>query len=142
MGFSLYGSSNGVQLKQTTDEEKEEALRLLEEARTSAAQDDDTPVFELDEETSKHVQVKVDKRILALIEATDVERQLQEETRANHRNFNRMMTLVVAVVLGFIVTFGLSHNWIPNGKVLGPYSFVITVLLDTGLAAYALIKHY
>lgn len=152
---NLYGkSTKGIELDQTTPEEKEEALRLLEEIeREVENDDDDDAVFELDEETSRKVRVKMDGRIIKLIKATDVKRQLQEEVRANHRNFNRMMTLVVAIVLGFVVTYFFQQNGFPilgwhhalepaQAKVISGYSFVITVLLDAGLAAYALVKHY
>lgn len=154
MKFSLYGNANGIKLKQTSQEEKDEALKLLDETRSEVNQDDGKPVtLSIDEETSKHVKVRVDKRILDLIQATDVERQMQEEVRANHRNFNRLMTLVVAIVLGFIITYffqqdgfpilGLHHALAPaSAKVLSGYSFVITVLLDAGLALYAFIRHY
>lgn len=156
MGFSIYGkSAEGVQLEQSTPEEKDAALKLLAdvEAEVENTDDDGKPVFELDETTTKHVKVRMNKQILTLIKAFDTRRQLQEEVRANHRNFNRMMTLVVAIVLGFIITYfftndgfpvlGLHHVLAPStAKVMSAYSFVVTVLLDAGLALYALIRHY
>jgi hypothetical protein len=140
------GNAKDVKLSKISPEEQEEALRILSEIEAEIEADksseDNTPAFELDEETTKKVRVKLDGRVLQLINATDVRRNRLEEVRANHRNFNRMMTLAVAIVLGFAVTYGLTNNLVPDGKALGPYSFCITVLLDTALAAYALVKHY
>jgi hypothetical protein len=73
-----------------------------------------------------------------------------EDIRANHRNFNRMMTLFGALAIGLCVTFLLT-----NPQYLGllglspaqvkpfvPYAFVITVFLDSAITAYSYIKHY
>jgi hypothetical protein len=81
-------------------------------------------------------------QVLREMELADRDRQKTEDSRANHRNFNRMLTLVGAMVIGLIVTYGLYHGWIPDGKALGPYSFTITIAMDTGLALYGLIKRY
>lgn len=67
----------------------------------------------------------------------------EEDRRANKRNFNRMLTLVGALVIGLIVTFTLSHGYLGHfGFALAPYSFTITILLDSSLALYSFIKRY
>ena len=63
--------------------------------------------------------------------------------RANHRNFNRMLTLTFTLIAGLAITFLLTTGALGAfGVMLAPYSFVITVAGDTILTAYALIKHY
>lgn len=77
-------------------------------------------------------------------------RQALEDSRANHRNFNRMLTLVGALLIGLVVTWNLTTINSPMMKALGPhlskaltpYAFVITVALDASLALYSLIKKY
>lgn len=86
----------------------------------------------------------------AEIERRDGARQHLEDIRANHRNLNRFMTLLGALLIGLTVTFILTHDGIPGvytlpsgvAKTLGPYTFVITVMLDSSLAAYAFIRKY
>lgn len=73
----------------------------------------------------------------------DVDRQALEDLRAVRRNRNRFATLLVALLLGFFITWALqSQIFGPTSLKLAPYSFVITVLLDSGLAAYAYIRRY
>lgn len=81
------------------------------------------------------------------------EREQRENWRANKRNFNRMMTLMFALIIGLCVTFlltsttghalltglGLAPSTI---KMLSPYTFIITILLDSGLALYGYIRKY
>lgn len=77
-------------------------------------------------------------------------RQYLEDSRANHRNLNRMLTLIGALLIGLVVTWNLITPNSPAMQVMGPhlaktlspYSFVITVMLDCSLAAYSLIKKY
>lgn len=82
--------------------------------------------------------------LVGMLRAQDADRQLIEDVRSVRRNRNRMWTLLVALLLGFIVTYTLSNDvfgpWASN--TFGPYSFVITVLLDSGLALYAYIRRY
>lgn len=71
------------------------------------------------------------------------EAKAEEDKRANKRNFNRMLTLVAALIIGLAVTFILNHGYLGHwGPALAPYSFVITVMLDSFLAAYSYIRHY
>lgn len=144
-------AKNDVKLVQTSPEEEEQALRLLEQIESEVSDDDGEPVgLEIDEETSKKLRVRVSKHTLELIRAHDIRRQRMEEVRANHRNLNRMLTLMVALVLGFVVTYGLSNMGFPflgihfpaEVKSWGPYSFVITVALDSFLALYSYVRHY
>lgn len=73
----------------------------------------------------------------------DAERQAIEDERANKRNFNRLLTLIGALVIGLFVTYSLEHGWYGAfGTTLAPYSFCITILLDSALAVYGLVKHY
>lgn len=78
-----------------------------------------------------------------VVEKVNADRQMVEDSRANHRNFNRMLTLLFALMAGLFVTWSLQQGyWGVYSKTLAPYSFVITVLLDSSLAAYSLIKKY
>lgn len=81
-----------------------------------------------------------DNRVMELFNGAIQEREARENKRANHRNFNRLMTLFGAVVIGLIVTYMSVHGVIPAW--LAPYTFVITVLLDSTFSLYALIRHY
>lgn len=73
----------------------------------------------------------------------DRTRQVLEDSRANHRNLNRMLTLTFALVVGLFITYTLQQGyWGAYSHTLAPYSFVITVLLDSSLAAYSLIRKY
>jgi hypothetical protein len=89
---------------------------------------------------------KVEETVAEVTARKDAERQALEDSRANHRNLNRMLTLLGALVIGLVVTFVLYHaakfhlpHWMLG---MAPYSFVITIMLDSGLAAYSLIRHY
>lgn len=81
--------------------------------------------------------------IMSDIDQKDHERQAIEDERAIKRNRNRLLTLVAALIIGLVVTYTLENGmWGPMGKTLAPYSFVITVAMDSMLAAYAYIKRY
>lgn len=156
--MSIYGNTTDVKLEQTSKEEQEKALQLLEQVEREIEEleqqfgdgSPDATLLDLDEETSRHLKVRVNRNILNLIDAKDTRRQRMEEVRANHRNMNRMLTLMVAIVLGFVVTYGLSNMGFPFLGIhfpkwvagWGPYSFVITVTLDFFLALYAYVRHY
>lgn len=90
-----------------------------------------------------------DDRVREIVNGVVKEREARENERANHRNLNRMLTLFGALLIGLVVTFILTHNGIPGvvklpkwSMVLAPYTFVITILLDSGLALYGYIRHY
>lgn len=84
------------------------------------------------------------------VKQQDIERQRIEDTRSIHRNLNRFLTLAVALILGLVITYTLTNGGIPWLGImlpkaaikLSPYSFVITVLLDSSLALYAYVKRY
>lgn len=79
----------------------------------------------------------------SVVSSRDKARQIVEDSRANHRNFNRLLTLLFALLAGMCVTWSLQQGyWGVYSKTLAPYSFVITVLLDSSLAMYSLIKKY
>lgn len=88
--------------------------------------------------------------VLREMELADRERQTIEDQRSIYRNRNRFLTLAVALLLGLVITYTLTNRGIPWMGLslpkwafgLSPYSFVITVLLDSSLAAYAYIKRY
>jgi hypothetical protein len=77
-------------------------------------------------------------------------RQQAEDIRANHRNFNRMMTMFGALVIGLVVTFLLTHPTLfqmfgltpGQVKPFAPYAFTITILLDSAITMYSYIRHY
>lgn len=78
----------------------------------------------------------------AITEAQDA-RQAIEDTRANRRNRNRMLTLLGALLIGIVVTFVLTHGYMgAASKTYGPYAFVITVALDSLITVYAYVRHY
>ena len=99
--------------------------------------------------TSGHWPAEADAHVRGMIADAISEREKRENVRANHRNFNRMLTLFGALAIGLVVTFVLQHKGVPGLVTLpswtfglAPYSFVITVLMDSALALYGLIKHY
>lgn len=77
-------------------------------------------------------------------------RQAAEDNRANHRNFNRMMTLFGALCIGLVVTWVLTHPQYfalvglqpEQVKPFLPYAFTITIFLDSGITLYSYIRHY
>lgn len=96
--------------------------------------------FETDTKTDDESNGVFDNRVLALVDGALTDRKQAEDKRANHRNFNRLMTLFGAVIIGLVVTWASQRGIIP--KALAPYTFVITVLLDSTFSLYALIRHY
>ena len=88
--------------------------------------------------------------VLAEIQRQDQARQIVEDQRANHRNLNRFLTLMGALLIGLAVTFLLTNDGIPGvwqmpesiAKPLAPYTFVITIFMDSALAAYAWVRKY
>lgn len=100
--------------------------------------------FDVDQHVDSELSGTFDDRVRAIVNGAIKEREDRENFRANKRNFNRMLTLVGALVIGLVVTFVLTTpGMIPaNWKFLAPYTFVITILLDCGLAVYGYIKKY
>lgn len=82
-----------------------------------------------------------DARIDQRIKNAEDKRQAIEDVRANKRNFNRMMTLLGAILIGLVVVWTLPRLG-HVGAVLSPYSFVITVLCDAAITVYAYFRHY
>ena len=122
--------------------EWEKAEEMLSQIESEVASDDGKPVtLDIDEETSKHIKVRMDARVLKLIDAKDARRERLEQVRANHRNFNRTLTLVLTIVLGLVITWTLPHFG-HLGKVLQPYSFIITITMDLLVTGWAYMKHY
>ena len=120
---------------------------------TSTHLKDGTVTFNASESASGNVDgswpESMDERVRQLISEAINAREVRENKRANHRNFNRMLTLMGALVIGLIVTYVLSHDGIPGVLTLpawthglAPYAFVITVAMDSLLALYSFIRHY
>ena len=96
--------------------------------------------------------LRADMEIIAhdVVTQRDIERQAKEDTRANHRNFNRLLTLLTAWALTFFITWGfqthsfVSWGWLTStqAKTLAPYSFFVIITLDSALALYGMIKRY
>lgn len=82
-----------------------------------------------------------DARIDDRIKQAEDARQKIEDVRANKRNFNRMMTLLGAILIGLVVVWTLPRLG-HVGEILSPYSFVITVLCDAAITVYAYFRHY
>jgi hypothetical protein len=102
-------------------------------------------VTTVDQETQTDDKLtgEFDNRVMELFNGAIQEREARENVRANKRNFNRMLTMVGALVIGLVVTYVLTSGALgPATKVLAPYAFVITILMDAGITAYAWIKHY
>jgi hypothetical protein len=78
-----------------------------------------------------------------VITRIDTERQRVEDTRADRRNRNRMLTLFGALVIGAAVTWFLNSQYSsgmpPSAK---QYAFTITIAMDSLLAAYSWVRHY
>lgn len=91
-------------------------------------------------DTDDDLSGKFDNRVMELFNGAIREREARENNRANHRNFNRLATLIGAVVIGVLVVLATQVGIIPSA--LAPYSFAITVAMDSAFTAYALIKHY
>lgn len=81
-----------------------------------------------------------DNRVMEVLDGALTQRKAAEDKRANHRNFNRLMTLLGAVIIGLVLTWAATKGYIP--KSVAPYTFVITVLLDSAFSFYALLRHY
>lgn len=79
-----------------------------------------------------------------------IEEKAREDVRANKRNLNRMLTLFGALFIGLILTYLLTNPAILMSlgmspkliKFLAPYTFVITILMDSTLALYSFIRKY
>lgn len=105
---------------------------------------------ELSGEFDDRVNKLVDGRVKQTVAQILADRQAAEDRRAFHRNFNRMMTLAGALVIGTVLTFLFQHNGLPGVftfpkwfvKTYEPYTFIITLAMDSALAAYGLIKRY
>jgi hypothetical protein len=96
--------------------------------------------FDQETQTDDASKGVFDNRIMEVVDGALTARKKAEDKRANHRNFNRLMTLLGAVIIGLIVTWMSTKGYIP--KSVAPYTFVITVLLDSTFSFYALLKHY
>lgn len=102
---------------------------------------------EQDTKTDEKLSGQFNNQLMELVDGEiqkrDQERQQKEDFRANKRNFNRMLTLIGALIIGLFVTYMLSSGVLGHlGTELAPYSFVITILMDTGLALYGYVKKY
>lgn len=102
-----------------------------------------------DKDSDTHTRVagnwpaEADDHVRGMIADAIADREKREANRANHRNRNRMLTLVFTLVAGMAITYGLYHGWFGTwGPKVGPYSFVITVAGDTLLTLYAYVKKY
>ena len=102
------------------------------------------------EHTVKRAKAESVAHTLRELDSRDTARQYIEDVRANHRNLNRMLTLLGALFIGLALTFVFTHPAIlasigvqgPVVKALEPYTFVITIFMDSSLAAYSFFKRY
>lgn len=119
--------------------------------RTSYTQTRDQTTHEVKTVNGHDVQVDVqadtndrltgefDDRVMRLIKRAETERQQIEDLRANRRNRNRFLTLIVALVMGFLTPIGLNAM----GLVwLLPYAFAIILVPDALITAWAYVKRY
>lgn len=70
----------------------------------------------------------------------DNDRQATEDTRANRRNRNRFLTLLVAVIMTFVVPYVVA-NIIQQPAIL-KYATGIAIFPDALITAYAYWKKY
>lgn len=70
----------------------------------------------------------------------DKERQETEDIRAIRRNRNRFITLVAALVMGFLVPYLFVVFSLPPS--LQRYTFVITIIPDALITLYAYVRRY
>ena len=104
-----------------------------------------TDTFDTTTDTNDQVTGEFDTRVMSLINGVLDDSKKVEDHRANKRNFNRMLTLFGALLIGLVVTFLLTTPHILPAhidKTVGPYTFVITILMDSGLALYGYIRKY
>lgn len=71
--------------------------------------------------------------------ALAAEREARETDRANRRNRNRSLTLLVALAMGFLVPSVLLPL-LPAG--FASYSFVVIIIPDALITLYAYVKRY
>lgn len=100
--------------------------------------------FQVDQTGDVELSGTFDDRVKSIVNGAIKEREDRENLRANKRNLNRMLTLFCALIIGLVVTFFLTTpGMVPaSWKFLEPYNFVITLVLDSGLALYGFIRKY
>lgn len=136
----------------STDPADQTDVRISRDAEDHADTTIKGDTVTLDESNTRRVNVSgtwrdtEDQHVREMIDDALANREQRENWRANKRNFNRMLTLFGALVIGLIVTFILYHpvmfhlpHW---AMALAPYSFVITILMDSSLALYSYVKKY
>lgn len=82
--------------------------------------------------------------LVGMLRQQDANRQAVEDIRSVRRNRNRMWTLLFGLLISIILTWTLSHDVFGHyaTKTFGPYSFAITIALDSCLTVYAYIRRY
>lgn len=82
--------------------------------------------------------------LVGMLRVQDAQRQAVEDTRSVRRNRNRMWTLLFGLLISIVITWTLSHDVFgPHiSHTWGPYSFAITIALDSTLTVYAYIRRY
>lgn len=120
---------------------------------TGRSYDDPIKVGELGaivNHTVKRAATEAAMYITSQVKHQDAARQMVEDERANHRNLNRMLTLIGALLIGLALTYLFTHPAIMMSvgfsaafvKAVEPYTFVITIFMDSSLAAYSFFKKY
>jgi hypothetical protein len=132
-----HSSDDGVSVTVTKDSERHSVTGI----------NGDTVSFKLQRNDDSRVTgswpSEADEHVREIISNAINEREQRENKRANHRNLNRLLTLLGALVIGLAVTFVLNSGVLGAvGVALSPYAFSITILMDSGLAVYGFIKHY
>lgn len=132
------GATGRTDVTVTNDRESHDTTQLHGDEVTYNATDTTTT------RTAGTWSAEADEHVRRLISEAQSEREARENKRANHRNFNRLMTLVGAMVISFVLTWLLYYYpglpmWAHK---LAPFSFAITILMDSSFTFYALIRHY
>lgn len=86
---------------------------------------------------------QINAMIVSHVDMINARRQALEDQRSIHRNRNRFATLLGAFLISIVITYVLTSGTLgAAGKTFGPYSFAITILLDSSFTLYAYLKRY
>jgi hypothetical protein len=87
---------------------------------------------------------QIQAMIVKHVAMVNAQRQALEDTRSIRRNRNRFASLAGALLISTLLTYCFQHAYLgPHlSAMLAPYSFVITITLDSVITLYALLRRY
>jgi hypothetical protein len=88
----------------------------------------------------EQIQAMIEKHV----EMINQRRQALEDQRAVRRNRNRFVSLIGALIISLMLTWTFQHGYLgPHvSAAFAPYSFVITITLDSVITMYAYLRRY